>query len=161
MFKRGDIVEILKQYQDSGDDTFTWVVLNDEEKERVDISPLEVNLPIKPIYTVKTEQIMHAESTPQEEKGSPVTAEVLALEFSQSLRALLTPTQMSQVILRNVQDGDPAICHSHDFCDANVVMHEVFLSHGMDPADEGGAEKWGPLWDNAWNLAKASGFQIN
>jgi hypothetical protein len=32
MFKRGDIVEILEEFQDPGDSIFTWMVLHDEEK---------------------------------------------------------------------------------------------------------------------------------
>ena len=87
------------------------------------------------------------------------TAKTLAKEFSVALNALLTPAQMCEVVLRNAQETHPTICHTHDFCDANVVLHEVFLSHGMDPADEGGMEKWGRLWDESWNLAKANGFQ--
>lgn len=34
MFKRGDIMEILEEFQDPGDNTFTWMVLHDEEKGR-------------------------------------------------------------------------------------------------------------------------------
>jgi hypothetical protein len=65
---------------------------------------------------------------------------------------------MQSVILRNSSEKQPNICHSHDFCDANVVMHEVFLAHGMDPADEGGMDQWGCLWNATWNLAKDRGF---
>jgi hypothetical protein len=89
-----------------------------------------------------------------------ITIEALANEFSQSLHALLTPTQMSEVVKRNAFETHPGICHSHDFCDANVVLHEVFLSHEMDPADEGGMDKWGHLWDAVWNLAKAREFHV-
>ena len=32
MFKRGDKVEILEEFQDEGDDKFTWIVMEDEEK---------------------------------------------------------------------------------------------------------------------------------
>lgn len=57
MFKRGNQVEILPEFQDQGDDGFTWVVLDDEEKGRVDITPINIDLKIKPIYTVNVEQI--------------------------------------------------------------------------------------------------------
>ena len=88
------------------------------------------------------------------------TAETLASEFSQSLCLLLTSEQMNEIRVRNVAESHPGICHTHDFCDANVVLHEIFLSHGIDPADEGGVDKWGPLWNAAWNLAKASEFHV-
>lgn len=57
MFKRGDQVEILPEFQDPGDDGFNWIVLGDEEKGRVDITPINIDLAIKPIYTVTVDQI--------------------------------------------------------------------------------------------------------
>jgi len=57
MIKSGDIVEILEEFQDPGDNTFTWMVLHDEEKDRVDITPVDIQLDIKPIYTLKTSQV--------------------------------------------------------------------------------------------------------
>ena len=53
MFKRGDKVEILKEFQDPGDEAFTWVVVGDEENGRVDITPIDIKLEIKPINTVQ------------------------------------------------------------------------------------------------------------
>lgn len=88
------------------------------------------------------------------------TVETLAGKFSQSLHLLLTSEQMSEVRARNAAESHPGICHTHDFCDANVVLHEVFLSYGINPADRGGMDKWGPLWDAAWNLAKAREFHV-
>jgi hypothetical protein len=57
MFERGDQVEILPEFRDKGDDAFTWVVLSDEDKGRVDISPIDINMAIKPTYTVRMEWI--------------------------------------------------------------------------------------------------------
>lgn len=57
MFKAGDIVEILPPFRDEGDDDFTWQVLADEDKSRVDICPVDIPLRIKPIYKVQTSQI--------------------------------------------------------------------------------------------------------
>lgn len=59
-FKKGDIVKILPEYQDSGDDEFTWTVLNDESKGRVDILAVDSPLTIKPIHVVQTDWIEHA-----------------------------------------------------------------------------------------------------
>ena len=157
MFKKGDQVEILPEFQDAGDDGFHWVVLADEEKGRVDICPVDTALVIKPRYTVESHQIriLHPDGKGTEKTADPHT---LALEFGASLRALLSPEEMQLVIVRNAAETDSNICHSHDFCDANVVLHEVFLAHGMDPADEGGMEKWGSLWNETWMLAKGLGF---
>ena len=55
--KKGDTVRIHAEFQDQGDDKFTWVALCDEEKGRVDISPVDIGLNILPVYTVKTEWV--------------------------------------------------------------------------------------------------------
>jgi hypothetical protein len=57
MFKKGDVVTILPEFQDDGDDQFTWMVLADEEKGRVDICPVNSSLRIKPVYTLRVGQI--------------------------------------------------------------------------------------------------------
>lgn len=88
------------------------------------------------------------------------TAEILALEFCQELRASMTAEQLVLAAIRNSEEPDPRICHSHDFCDANMALYAAFMRHGMDPADEGGMERWGQLWDRSWNLAKAGGFRL-
>ena len=88
------------------------------------------------------------------------TVETLALEFSQGLHAYLTPEQISEVVERNKNETDPHICHSHDFCDANMFLYDVFKKYGMDPAAEGGMKKCADLWNSAWNLAKANNFQF-
>lgn len=59
-FLKGDVVRILPEFQDAGDDEFTWVVLADEEKGRVDISAVDSLLTIKPIHIVQVDWIEHA-----------------------------------------------------------------------------------------------------
>lgn len=88
------------------------------------------------------------------------TIDSLANQFSQLLRSTLTAEEMEQVVLRNRTQTHPSVCHSGDFCDSNMVLHEVFMRYGMDVADEGGADKWGHLWDAAWNLAKKRDFAM-
>ena len=61
-FRKGDRVEILPEFQDAGDSEFAWVVLDDEEKGRVDISPVDIGMRIKPRYTVLTSQIRLTDS---------------------------------------------------------------------------------------------------
>lgn len=53
-------MRILPEYQDEGDDELGWIVVGDEEKGQVDISPLSINVAMKPVYTVHVEQIEHA-----------------------------------------------------------------------------------------------------
>lgn len=84
----------------------------------------------------------------------------LALEFSQELRDYQPPEEMAEVVERNRIETIRGVCHSHDFCDANMVLYEVFIRHGMDPVSEDGMERHGALWDRAWNLAKLREFQF-
>lgn len=54
-FLKGQVVKIRPEFQDEGDDEYTWVVLNDEEKGRVDISAIDSLMKIKPVHTVQVE----------------------------------------------------------------------------------------------------------
>lgn len=76
------------------------------------------------------------------------------------MRENLSAEQMDLVVEGNRTESNPNVCHSGDFCDSNMVLHEVFMRYGMDVADEGGADKWGYLWDAAWNLAKKREFAM-
>lgn len=58
-FKVGDIVEILPQYRDQGDETFTWRVVGAEDKGRVDISPVDCGMQFPPRYVVDVDWIRH------------------------------------------------------------------------------------------------------
>lgn len=57
MIKKGDVVEILTDFRDPGDEEFTWIVLEDEEKGRIDIQPVDLPMRIKPVYTLSVSQV--------------------------------------------------------------------------------------------------------
>lgn len=40
MLKKGDRISILPEYRNEGEECYIWAVVSDEEKGRVDISPL-------------------------------------------------------------------------------------------------------------------------
>lgn len=86
--------------------------------------------------------------------------DALAVEFCDAMRKALTPEQMRQVVERNDTETDPGVCHSHDFCDANIVLHEVFMRHGIDSTKEDAPSAWVDLWNRTWDLAKARGFRM-
>jgi hypothetical protein len=91
------------------------------------------------------------------------SAEVLAERFVTHMRESLTRAQLAEVDARNAVESDPGICHSHDFCDANVVMlaawEDVGLKFDDDLAGEGDLNpKGAALWNEAWDLARARGF---
>jgi hypothetical protein len=84
----------------------------------------------------------------------------LANPFGELMRSTLTSEQMDQVVEGNRTETNRNVCHSSDFCDSNMALYEVSMRYGMYVADEGGAEKWGHIWDAAWTPAKTRGFAI-
>lgn len=98
------------------------------------------------------------------EMGLQVLLPVVAAQFALGLRDEIEhakPGAMAEVVRRNSSQPHPAICHSHDFCDANVVMAEVITGWiGVEPTAEGVSENAGvmALWNQSWALAKASFF---
>ena len=80
----------------------------------------------------------------------------LAVRFGKLLRQNMTAKQYRVAIHRNLTEKENLVCHSHDFCDANMVMYDALVSLGIDrrglsrlmcvpgPINE--------LWMQAWNL---------
>ena len=61
--RRGDRLRIRPEWQDPGDDEFTWIALEDEDGGRVRIAPLmpELNFPPNQVVTTgMVEQVEHA-----------------------------------------------------------------------------------------------------
>lgn len=81
----------------------------------------------------------------------------VAAAFSRVLRAWLTPEQMASVIAKN-EAGSDRTCASHDYCDANMAMHEAFMSAlGREPDPAVSADV--SLWNAAWSTAKRARFE--
>lgn len=81
----------------------------------------------------------------------------LAKEFSAQLLRAIGPDNLQQVVERNRSSEYDNACASHDFCDANMVMHAAFCEVlGRDPDLE--STKDTDLWNHAWDLAKRVGF---
>ncbi len=88
------------------------------------------------------------------------TAETLALEFRQELRASMTAEQLALAAMRNVKQPNRYICQFHDSCDANTALHAAFIRHSIDTAGEGEMDRWIGLWNSAWNIAKTRGLKL-
>jgi hypothetical protein len=58
MIRQGDKVQIKQEWQDAGDDRFTWVAVDDESKGRVTISPLGTGLAIAPTQVVRVDWLV-------------------------------------------------------------------------------------------------------
>lgn len=88
-----------------------------------------------------------------------VYADRLAEGFRKVLASWLMPAELARIDALNKASGDPLICASHDFCDANMAMHESFVELiGRTPADDVDCEGSARLWNTAWDRAKAKGF---
>jgi len=75
----------------------------------------------------------------------------LAEAFDRLLRTEIGKTKYREVLARNAAEPDAGICHSHDFCDANMMMDGAFrvvLQRGPDIDDDADLT----LWTDAWNL---------
>lgn len=96
------------------------------------------------------------------------TAREIAEAFKLKLREELTAEQLAEAVRRNERQADPGVCHTHDFCDANMPMSAAWeaIGHGdkielmlsefdEDETGQAIAKRWGEAWD----LAKAERFE--
>ena len=86
----------------------------------------------------------------------PVTVRQLAVRFGKLLRQNMSAKEYRLVVHRNRKETQPSVCHSHDFCDSNMVMRDALLSLGF--SRRGLTERMcnpgatADLWMDAWNL---------
>lgn len=84
----------------------------------------------------------------------------IAMMFADKLKEALTFAEFEQMLTRNKEDQwDSPVCHSHDFCDANMVMAEAWQDFfGQEPDLDNDYEI--ETWNEAWIIAKAASFFI-
>jgi len=86
---------------------------------------------------------------------SPPPAMLLAGAFVGTLCRWLGPDKIREVRLRNSKETDHDVCHSHDFCDANMAMDAAMSECGIDTdATDHNDDDFRALWTAAWNIAK-------
>jgi len=85
----------------------------------------------------------------------------LAAEFVRLVRAELTAAEFAEVRRRNATPAYANACATHDFRDANMLMHEAFvnvLGYAPRPWDESGSDAAhaddNALWNAAWEIAR-------
>ncbi len=57
---KGQRVFIKPEFQDAGDDRFAWIAVDDADKGRVTISPINTGLAIAPTYVVSLDMLQDA-----------------------------------------------------------------------------------------------------
>ncbi len=84
----------------------------------------------------------------------------VANRFVTLLRAEVGRKNFAEVRRRNRAETDLAICHSHDFCDANVLMNlavkQYVYGSRVVSADEKRQqrEEYETIWNDAWSLVR-------
>jgi hypothetical protein len=84
----------------------------------------------------------------------------LAKEFSRVIRDTLSLAQLAECVRRNAANPDPAICHSHDFCDANMAMAEAWENLSSIPCGADCPDEVNAVWNHAWDIAKDADFTL-
>jgi len=84
---------------------------------------------------------------------------LIAQRFTEVLRNWLTADEFIEMKRKNETEAAYAAgaCASHDFCDANIAMHDAFESViGRSPLPDKVemTEDDCILWNDAWNLAR-------
>jgi|SRR5215467_2903131 len=90
---------------------------------------------------------------------------MISNRFVTVLRHWLTADEWNEMASRNAAEPDGAsVCHSHDFCDANMAMHEAFtevmgrepflLDDGDDPVRVAQHDADIEMFNAAWEQAK-------
>jgi len=57
MILAGQTVKIKPECQDNGDDKYTWIAMDNEEKGRVTICPINHPMTIKPTFVVDASKL--------------------------------------------------------------------------------------------------------
>lgn len=86
----------------------------------------------------------------------------IARLFAISIAEEVGEEKVEEIDQLNDIEPNRDICHSHDFCDANVHMHEAILSvTGINVSDELAnlSAHARALWECAWDYTKICGFK--
>lgn len=83
----------------------------------------------------------------------------IARAFGSGIQEALNREQFARLIDLNACEEDYRICHSHDFCDANQVFADAFITIvGRDIDTQSDADV--TTWSDAWALAKEAKFYV-
>lgn len=105
-------------------------------------------------------------------RAEVVDPKAVAVAFSKVLKSWLTNDQMVKVLMLNRKEKDQLVCHSHDFCDANMAMDAAIKK--VAPAfykaawadnrkTDGEGKVWSKMntiWNRAWSIAKTNYFFV-
>ena len=88
----------------------------------------------------------------------------LTEQFVTVLKEWTTPEDFAEMQRLNAAETNPSICHSHDFCDANMAMYEAFTTLGftatcdVEAVESSEYAASQALWNAAWLIAFKADF---
>lgn len=80
------------------------------------------------------------------------TIRLIGDRFAQLLLKEIGRKDFAEVRGRNLDEQDEAVCHSHDFCDANMTMYAAMqdvTGEECFPNDEENCAAWEAAWSHA------------
>lgn len=86
-------------------------------------------------------------------------ANTLAKVFCKQLLFDMGRFNLEKAAELNKAEGNPQVCHTHDFCDANMSMHAAGKCLGYWGEDYSISRVY-RLWNAAWDIAKAADFRM-
>ncbi|AQH05583.1 hypothetical protein A9R05_41915 (plasmid) [Burkholderia sp. KK1] len=94
--------------------------------------------------------------------GKLATVACIARLFTYEVLRGLKEDELACARERNRSEQSSFVCHTHDFCDANLLMDAAFVKCGL--VDDDGVDVIGdhlhPVWNAAWDLAKHAEFRV-
>jgi hypothetical protein len=98
----------------------------------------------------------HRASDCPERPAEQPTPDAIADKFLALLRDELGDARFALVCERNLAEANVGICHSHDFCDANMIMNAAFEAFDLLASDDDEtpmSDKHVALWNDGWERA--------
>jgi hypothetical protein len=88
------------------------------------------------------------------------TLENIAFDFSMILFEWLGKNNFQEMVEKSIAETDTSICHSHDYCDANVAMIKAMETNGFPFIVDHVNEEYYSMSNRAWDVAKSNHFFI-
>lgn len=104
-----------------------------------------------------TDMLDEALAFAQREKASILNPTLVAHAFLEQLREDLGEADFKEVLRKQREEPIEGVCHSHDYCDANMAMDAAMASVGIVALPEGEddlPDRVVDLWNAAWDHAK-------
>lgn len=105
-----------------------------------------------PVWAHEIRRELVADLPVREISFTDTQIDYLASLFLHGLLNTIGPQRLREVSLANQAELNPGVCHTHDACDANMVMATAFERVMGGPVDLR-SNSQARLWNEAWSLA--------